>query len=97
MIDCLNHVESGSCSSSAPEPPKQSKGKGLAFDPLPKPKSKKPNLPARKTAPGLFDAFGGGFGAIPPDIADHDDLSAGFQRMMEELAQGDYHDNDHDA
>lgn len=72
-----------------------SKGKGLAFDPLQKPKGKQAHThapPATATATakaaGAFGGFGGGFGAIPPDIADQDDISAGFQRMMAELAQG---------
>lgn len=83
------------CSSStATQPdkpgPRQSKGKGLAFDPLPKPKSKRAHPHAQRAAAaaaGPFDAFGG-FAAIPPDIADQDELSAGFQRMMAEIAQG---------
>ncbi|KAL0027343.1 hypothetical protein WJX79_002388 [Trebouxia sp. C0005] len=70
-----------------------SKGKGLAFDPLQKPKGKRSHThapaPAAAAAAGAFGGFGGGFGAIPPDIADQDDLSAGFQRMMAELAQVD--------
>lgn len=69
-----------------------SKGKGLAFDPLQKPKSKRAHshapAPTTAAAAGAFGGFGGGFGAIPPDIANQDDLSAGFQRMMAELAQG---------
>ncbi|DBA87289.1 hypothetical protein WJX77_009974 [Trebouxia sp. C0004] len=69
------------------------KGKGLAFDPLQKPKGKRAHMhalaPATATAAGAFDGFGGAFGAVPPDIADQDDISAGFQRMMAELAQVD--------
>ena len=69
-----------------------SKGKGLAFDPLQKPKGKRAHThapaPATAAAAKAFGGFGGGFGAIPPDIADQDDISAGFQRMMAELAQG---------
>lgn len=66
-----------------------SKGKGLAFDPLAKPKSKRAHPQAAPpSAAAPFGGFGAGFGAIPPDIADQDDLSAGFQRMMAELAQG---------
>lgn len=70
-----------------------SKGKGLAFDPLQKPKGKRAHThapaPATAAAAKAFGGFGGGFGAIPPDIADQDDISAGFQRMMAELAQVD--------
>lgn len=67
------------------QPAKANKGKGLAFDPLPKPKSKRPHSSAAPaSAAGPF----GGFGAVPPDIADQDDISAGFSRMMAELAQG---------
>lgn len=88
------------CCSSALAPqtdrqgPAPSKGKGLAFDPLQKPKGKRAHThapaPASATAAGAFGGFGGGFGAIPPDIADQDDISAGFQKMMAELAQGAY-------
>ncbi|KAL3141031.1 Natural resistance-associated macrophage protein [Trebouxia sp. C0010 RCD-2024] len=64
---------------------KANKGKGLAFDPLPKPKSKRSHTAAASSSAAPF----GGFGAIPPDIADQDDISAGFSKMMAELAQVD--------
>ncbi|DBB18287.1 TPA: Natural resistance-associated macrophage protein, variant 2 [Trebouxia sp. C0006] len=107
LDDALNDFETDqpdtsgrppSSSSSAPaqtdrQGPAPSKGKGLAFDPLQKPKGKRvhthPPAPATAAAAGPFGGFGGGFGAIPPDIADQDDISAGFQRMMAELAQVD--------
>ena len=79
MADSVQH--------DAPEH-RQKAGKGLAFDPLPKPKSRRSHPQATTaTATGL-GAFGGNFGALPPDIADQDDLAAGFQKLMAELSQG---------
>ena len=61
------------------------RGKGLGKGLAPKPKAKKPQAPAPAS---FFPGLGRGFGAIPPDIGDQDELSANFQRMMAELAHG---------
>lgn len=60
-------------------------GKGLGKGLAPRPKAKKAQ-PA--PAAPLFPGFGRGFGAVPPDIGDQDELSANFQKMMAELAHG---------
>ena len=60
-------------------------GKGLGKGLAPRPKTKKAQPAPAAT---LFPGFGRGFGAVPPDIGDQDELSANFQKMMAELAHG---------